>query len=499
MRSGIAKPTARLAAGLAAGVAIGTFVIFACRAASSVAPPPPSPEVVAPAQALGGAFAAVAAYVRPAVVSVYSEKMVNVHAPDQFLPFDDEFFRRFFGDQGQMPRGGPKQFKVPQRGMGSGMIIDREGHVLTNNHVVEDVDEIKVQLADKRQFEAQIVSTDPKTDVAVIKIKGPVPADLPVVQLGDSDALRVGEIVMAIGAPFGLTQTVTSGIISATGRADVGIASYENFLQTDAAINPGNSGGPLVNMRGEVIGMNSAIAGSAGQFAGVGFAIPSSMIRAILPTLTRGGKVTRGQIGVVVQDVTKDLAAHFGLADTAGALVAQVVKGSPAERAGIEVGDVIVRVDGAPVPDTRTLRNMIAAKAPESRIQVDVVREKRERSLTVKVEAQPAETAEAAAPTHEPGADVLGRLGLEVQTLTPALAERLGLGETKGVLITGVGAGSPASAVNLQEQDVIVEANRKRVANVEELRRALSAGDGRSILLLVRRQGGSVFVVLPRP
>jgi serine protease Do len=489
----------RLGAGVIAAAAVVTVAILACHAASDEPAAAPRPEVLAPARALGDAFAAVAGSVRPAVVSVYSEKLVSLQAPDE-LPFDDEFLRRFFGEGGRVPRGGGKGFKVPQRGMGSGMIVDREGHILTNYHVVQDVDEIKVQLADKRQFAARVVATDPKTDVAVIRITGAVPGDLPVVRLGDSDALRVGEIVLAIGAPFGLTQTVTSGIISATGRADVGIASYENFLQTDAAINPGNSGGPLVSMRGEVVGMNSAIAGGAGQFAGVGFAIPSNMIRTILPTLLRGGSVTRGQIGVVIQDLTKELARQFDLADTAGALVSQVLKDSPAERAGIEVGDVIVRVDGKPVPDTGTLRNLVAALAPGTRINVEVLREKRQRTLAVTVEAQPAAAAPAAVETGEQGGDRFDKLGLSVQTLTPELARHFGSRETSGVLVTVVVEGSPASLANLQEGDVILQVNRRKVASVQELRRALAAGKGGSgSLLLVHRQGASIFVILPEP
>ncbi|HEY5998308.1 MAG TPA: DegQ family serine endoprotease [bacterium] len=489
---------------LCVGAAGAVLLVFACHAADGVAPaqpqpPPPSAEATAPARALGDALAAVAEYVRPAVVSVYSEKILKVRQPDFGLPFDDEFLRRFFGEQGPSPHGGGREFKVPQRGMGSGMIIDREGHILTNNHVVADVDELKVQLADKRQFVAKVVSVDPKTDVAVIRLQGPLPANLPTVQLGDSDALRVGELVMAIGAPFGLTQTVTSGIISARGRSDVGVASYEDFLQTDTAINPGNSGGPLVNMRGEVIGMNSAIAGSAGQFAGVGFAIPANMIKTILPTLTRGGRVTRGQIGVVIQDLSKDLAEQFGLGDTAGALVSQVVKGSPAERGGVEVGDVIVRVDGRPVTDTRSLRNTVAATAPGTRIKLEVLRGKREHTLSVTVEAQPAEATASASRPGEKGEDPLDKLGLEVQTLTAEMAQQLGLKDTRGVLVTDVAEGSPAAQANLQQGDVIIEANRTRVADVEALRRLLRGEPGKGILLLIHRQGTSVFVVLRQP
>ncbi|MGA8865176.1 MAG: trypsin-like peptidase domain-containing protein [Gallionella sp.] len=275
------------AIGISAGVAIFVLIALfsttaATKSSSGQAPVAGtvSESVVAPAEQLGKAFAAVAAHVKPAVVSVYSEKMVKVQ-PQDFpfdFPFGDDFFNQFFGQQ-HKPKLHSKPYLVPQNGMGSGMILDKQGHILTNYHVVSGVDKIRVQLADKRSFEAKIVGADPKTDVAIIRLSGHVPDDLPTVQLGDSDAVKVGYLVIAVGAPFGLAQTVTSGIISAKGRSDVGIAAYEDFLQTDAPFNPGNSGGPLVNMRGEVIGMNSAIATGGAQFgqgqsAGVGFAIP---------------------------------------------------------------------------------------------------------------------------------------------------------------------------------------------------------------------------------
>jgi len=306
-----------------------------CSSPKAMEPPPPLTEAVtAPAVALSNAFIAVAAHVKPAVVSVYSEKMVRTQTPDFGFPFGDDLFQQFFGQQAPQRRSAPKERMTPQRGMGSGMILDKSGLILTNNHVVKDADDIKIRLSDKREFPAEVVSTDPKTDVAVIRIKGKVPPDLPAVKLGNSDALRQGELVLAIGAPFGLTQTVTTGIISAIGRSDVGIADYEDFLQTDAPINPGNSGGPLVNMKGEVIGMNSAIATASGSSAGVGFAIPSNMINNMLPTLTKGGRITRGLLGVGIQDLDKDLAKQFNLAEPNGALVSSVVPTPPRTRRG---------------------------------------------------------------------------------------------------------------------------------------------------------------------
>jgi serine protease Do len=498
------------AAGIAAGIAIfvAAFLFSTIAATKSPSEKAPAPaviteSVVAPAEQLGKAFAAVAAHIKPAVVSVYSEKMVKVQ-PQEFpfdFPFGDDFFNQFFGQQSPHPglRNKPKEYRVPQSGMGSGMILDKQGHILTNYHVVSGVDKIKVKLADKRSFEAKIVGTDPKTDVAIIRITGDVPDDLPTVQLGDSDALEVGHLVMAVGAPFGLTQTVTSGIISAKGRSDVGIAAYEDFLQTDAPINPGNSGGPLVNMRGEVIGMNSAIATGGAQFgggqsAGVGFAIPSNMIKAMLPTLIKGGKITRGMLGVVIQDINKELADQFHLPDTNGALVSQVNKDSPAERAGLKAGDVIVRLDGKEVRDTRQLRNLVAATAPGSNVKIGVIRDGKERTFSATIGKMTAESA-AAPKLSGKAADQLTKLGLSVQTLTPELAKQSGLQGERGVLISGVDPGSPAAMANLQTGDLIVEANRVPITNIGELQNALRKSPDQ-ILFLVKRNGASLFVVI---
>jgi serine protease Do len=486
MRSTFLPRAARIASGAA---------LFAIASAANSAVPNNAPldaSVAAPAEGLGKAFAAVAAHIRPAVVSVYSEKVVKLQSPD--IPFGDEYFRRFFG--GQVPPGAndqPREYR--QGGMGSGMILDKLGHILTNYHVVSDVDQIKVQLADRRSFNATVVGTDPKTDVAVIKITGSLPHDLPTVQFGDSDALEVGNLVMAVGAPFGLTQTVTIGIVSAKGRADVGIAAYEDFIQTDAPINPGNSGGPLVNMRGEVIGMNSAIAtGGGGQSAGIGFAIPANMIKTMLPTLVAGGRITRGMLGVVIQDLTDDLAAQFHLREAKGALVSQVGRDSPAQKAGLKAGDVVVRYGDNEIRDTRELRNLVAATAPGTRTRVVVVRDGKERTLEVTIGRQPAGEVEAARPPDQ-APDRLSKLGLGVQTLTPEIAAQLDLEGERGVIVDDVRPGSAAAAAGLQEGDLIVEANRVPVADVDGLLRALGRVKG-GILLLLKRQATTVFVVL---
>jgi len=490
--------TIGVAIGLGLFTATGLFVTIA----ANKTPPDSTPEpgvvmesVTAPAEQLGRAFAAVAAHVKPAVVSVYSEKTVRLQSPSYQFPFGDDFFNQFFGEQFQFPRtpGNPREFRIPQHGMGTGMLLDKQGHILTNYHVVRDVDEIKVQLADKRTFEARIVGSDRKTDVAILAMEGVVPDDLPTVELGDSDAMEDGNLVIAIGAPFGLTQTVTSGIISAKGRSDVGIADYEDFLQTDAPINPGNSGGPLINMRGEVIGMNSAIESSVGQYSGVGFAIPVNMIKSMLPTLIKGNQITRGMLGVSVQDVTRELAEQFQLLDNKGALVAQVNKDSPAEKAGLKAGDVIVRFNGRGVSDTGRLRNLVAAATPGSNARVVVIRGGKELTITVTIGKMGPETVASAKPGRK-AEDQLARLGFSVQTLTPDLANQFGVSENKGVLITGIEEGSIASMSDLQRGDLIVEANHKPVSSVAELESILGK-DKERILLLIKRKNGSRFLV----
>ena len=467
-----------------------------CSSPAAAAPPPPlTAAVTAPVKALSDAYVAVAAHVRPAVVSVYSEKIVRTQAPEGF-PFGDEFFRQFFGQQGPSRRQAPKEQRMPQRGMGSGMILDRAGHILTNYHVVKDADDLKIRLSDKRQFTAVLVSADPKTDVAVIRIKDKVPADLPMVQMGNSDQLQVGELVMAIGAPFGLTQTVTTGIISAMGRSDVGIADYEDFLQTDAPINPGNSGGPLVNMKGEVIGMTSAIATSSGSSAGVGFAIPSNMINSMLPTLTKGGKIARGMLGVGIQDLNPALAKQFSLANDNGALVTSVSSGSAAEKAGIKVGDVISGFNGKAIENVQELRNRVAGVTPGSKVKLEVMRAGKALDFMATIGEATGESAAAA--TEEAAPEQAGKLGLSAQPLTPELAQRYGLTDKSGLLINDVEAGSPAAEAGLQEGDLILEANKKRVNKVSELQAALaeSRKDG-SILLLVKRKTATLFVAVP--
>ncbi|MGZ5568059.1 MAG: Do family serine endopeptidase, partial [Limisphaerales bacterium] len=456
-------------------------------------------ETVAPAEQLGKAYAEVASHVQPAVVSVYSEKMVK--HPDTSA---DDLLRRFFGDQ--MPPGHGRGSRnhpgtVPQQGMGSGIVIDKKGHILTNYHVVSDVDEIKVQLGDRRRFEAEIVGTDPASDIAVIRIKGNVPSDLPVAELGDSDALQVGNIVMAIGSPFGFIQTVTTGVLSAKGRAGIGINTYEDFLQTDAAINPGNSGGPLVNMRGQVIGINSVIATSIGQFAGVGLAIPINMVKAILPTLTSGGKIVRGFLGIGIQELTSDLAQQFGANTINGALVSDVSKGGPAEEAGLKPGDIILRFDGKSIQDTAHLKNMVAATKPGTRVKMEILRDGKEQSLTATVAKLAPEPEVASVESEAAGSNSekpSGKLGVSVQQLTPGLAQQLGYQGDKGVVVTDVQEGGAAAMAGLKEGDLIVEANHEAISSPADLRRITDNAKNQSnTLLRVKRDKQTVYVLVP--
>ena len=449
------------------------------------------------ARALGDAFASVAERVKPAVVSIHSSKTVKLRRFDLRLPFGEDFpFREFFNDDNSdnPSRSPQREYKYHQGGLGSGMIIDKDGHVLTNNHVVNDVDEIKVTLADNRTFEAEITGADPRTDLAIIKLKGKVPSDLPVVELGDSSNARVGEWVLAIGAPFGYEHTVTAGIISAKGRANVADSEmFQDFLQTDAAINPGNSGGPLVDLEGKVIGLNTIIATSIGQNAGVGFAVPINMAKQVLPTLVKGGKVSRGMLGVMIQELTEDLAKQLKVPNTKGALVAQVTPGSAAEKAGIKVYDVIIRYDGKPVEGVSQFRNLVAATPPAAKVEIVLLRDGKEMS----VKAQLGELA--TEPSSAAKSDKAGNgvdLGLTLEPLTPASAREYGYGKDEGLVVTDVEEGGAAATAGIQVGDLVTEINRMKVTNLAEYRQALANAKDTVLMLLKIRDGGSRFVIL---
>ena len=484
------KLTKLLLSAVFTGVALSGAVV-----AESIAK---SPEAdLKAARALGDAFASVAERVKPAVVSIHSTKTVKLRRFDLRLPFgDDSPLREFFNDDnsGNPFRSPPREYKYHQGGLGSGMIIDKEGHILTNNHVVNDVDQINVTLADKRSFEAEITGTDPRTDLAIIKLKGDLPRDLPVVELGDSGSSRVGEWVLAIGAPFGYEQTVTAGIISAKGRANVANSDMlQDFLQTDTAINPGNSGGPLVNLDGKVIGLNTIIATSIGQSAGVGFAVPINMAKQILPTLVKGGKVSRGMLGVVIQDLTEDLARQFKVSGVKGALVTQVAAGSAAAKAGIKVSDVITRYDGKPVEGVSQFRNLVAATPPAAKVEIVLLRDGKETSVHAQLGELAPEPSVAATSEKANGGNVLG---LSVEPLTPAIARQNGYGDSQGVVVTEVEEGSAAAAAGIQVGDLVIEVNRLKTATMAEYQQALANVKDTVLVLLKTQDGGSRFVVV---
>jgi serine protease Do len=435
-------------------------------------------------------FADLAEKVKPAVVNISTTSTVTVpgHSSRNFFgpgqgdqndQFND-FFKHYFD---QMP-----DRKLKQQSLGSGFIIDRDGYIITNNHVVDNADEIKVKLSDGREFKAKVIGRDSKTDLALIKISSAV-ENLPVLALGDSEKMRVGDWVIAVGNPFGLEETVTQGIISATGRA-IGAGPYDNFLQTDAPINPGNSGGPLVNLKGEVIGINSAII-TGGQ--GIGFAIPSALAKTITTQLKEKGKVVRGWIGVTIQTITPELAQSFGMKEAKGALVGDVVKGGPAEKAGIRTGDVIVSFDGKNVKTSNDLPRLVAETAVGKTVDITVIREGNEVHVSVKVEELTEEkiAAQSSAPVES--------LGMKVGDITPQIRQQLGTTEKTGVVVMSVEQESLAGEAGIQQGDVIKEVNRKDVRNLAEYNEALSgSGKGQPVLLLMKRGKQTFFVTMER-
>jgi serine protease Do len=449
-------------------------------------------ELLASGQVGPAGFQAVAKALRPSVVSINSVSKIRPRPP-RGQPFGQlpEEFRWFFGPDFERFFELPFPEEFAQRGLGSGVIISEDGYILTNNHVVAQADQIEVTLSDGRRFPAKIIGTDERTDLAVLKIdaKGLVPA-----VLGDSDAVEVGEWVVAIGSPFGLDQTVTAGIISAKGRADVGIADYEDFLQTDAAINPGNSGGPLVNMRGEVIGINTAIASRSGGFMGVGFAIPSNMAKAVKDAIITHGRVERGYLGITLQPLTEELAQSFGYPGTKGALVADVLADQPAAKAGIRPGDIIVEYNGAPVESVNQLRNAVATTKPGSKVDITVFREGRRVEIKGVEIGQFPEGMPSRGPVRQ---EVVPNLGLSVQTLTPELARQLEVPESeRGVVVTAVEPGSLAAMAGIRPGDIIQVVGDRPVTNVGEFRTALRDLGKDGIRLQIRRGDTRLFVFL---
>jgi Do/DeqQ family serine protease len=436
-------------------------------------------------RALEDAFVSVADRVTPAVVNV-SVKPKRIaqegEAPERFREFfGPEFFERFFRR---------RQQREDVRSTGSGVIVDLRGYILTNNHVVENADSVEVRLSDDRKFKAAIVGRDPKTDLAVLKIEAPA-GSLPVAVLGDSDKLHAGQWAIAIGNPFGLDRTVTIGHISATGRTHVGVATYEAFIQTDASINPGNSGGPLLNIEGKVIGINTAMV-SSGQ--GIGFSIPINMAREIMTQLINRGRVVRGWLGIVIQELTPELAEGFGVKQESGVLVADVMKGSPAEGAGLKAGDIIVEFNGAPIASVTELQKRVAVVEPGRATPLVVIRDAVSTPLSVKIGEQPSDETVGVEPAEE-------TLGLTVEPLTPEATQRFRLTARSGVVVTNVEPGSSGDQAGIRAGDAILEINRQPVKDVDSFRRIMAAvTPGEVIPVYVQRGGGrNEYVVLSVP
>ena len=439
------------------------------------------------------AFVNVVKQAKPAVVNIKVEKTTTSNprglGPEDM--FNNPFFEQFFGPQFRNRQQQPQEYK--QQGQGSGFIISKDGFILTNNHVVDGADSIKVTLSDNRDFDAKVIGTDPQTDVALIKISDP--QNLPVLPLGDSANLEAGEWVIAIGNPFGLSQTVTVGVVSATGRSSVGISEYENFIQTDAAINPGNSGGPLINGRGEAVGINTALFSRTGGYMGIGFAIPINMVKSVEGQLQKQGKVTRGWLGVAIQNVTKELAESFGLKQSGGILVSEVQQDSPASAAGLQQGDVILRLDGIELKDVSDLRNRVAMLQPKSTAMLDIMRDGRDKKIQVSIGEQPSDFSKGGQ-----GADndsFLEQYGLSLQELTPELAKKFDYGIHSGLIVSDVVQGSPADAAGLKAGQLVEEVNRQRVSNMKDLDAVLQqAKSDTKVLLRVRAGNYSTYVVL---
>jgi serine protease Do len=470
--------------GYPAIVAIAAVFLFAgMLVASSIGT---TPHVKAAPSAVSGPKGALPSFVElaealgPSVVNIKVTKIQKAEMPDM-SGMPDDLFKHFFGDTPQTPR------KFKMEGAGSGVIINADGTVLTNNHVVEGASDITVTLNDKKEYKAKVLGRDPKTDLAVIKMQGK--GTFKAAALGDSSATRVGEWVVAIGNPFGLSNTVTAGIVSAKGRI-IGAGPYDDFIQTDAPINPGNSGGPLLNMRGEVIGINTAI---APQGQGIGFAIPVNTAKTLLPELVSKGTVTRGYLGVNIQEITEDLAKSLGLSGPKGALVAEVVEGSPADKAGIKRGDVITGFGGKEIADIHQLTSLVAVTPVGQETPLKIRRDGRE--MTLKVKVGKLESKEPITSQTEQTSQ--GKWGLQLQQLTPDLARQLGSKVQNGVVIVGVQQGSPAEDAAIRKGDIVLEVDRHQVKDLADVKERIEkAGKKDSLLLLIEREGKSLYVVL---
>ncbi len=444
------------------------------------------------------AFTRVAKTATPSVVFITAERTVeqrthpDFHFGDPFDFFGDDFFRRFFGEphgRRESPRERQSPRQQRQIGQGSGFIINREGYILTNNHVVGGADKITVRLHDGREFEAEHVGADPQSEVAVIKISAE--GDLPYAVLGDSDLLQIGEWVIAIGNPFGLSETLTVGVVSAKGRSGIGLADYEDFIQTDAAINPGNSGGPLLNIKGEVIGINTAIFTRSGGYMGIGFAVPINMARAIKKQLVETGEVVRGHLGIVIQEITSDLAASFGLDEPRGILVGDIMPDSPAEKGGLKQGDILLEHNGERIENVSAFRNRISLTAPGTIVRLTVFRDGEKTELEIEMGSLD----DARLATRETVEEWKEQLGMTVKEITEEATQRFGHKPGSGVLVDEVVPHSPAARAGIRPGNLIISVNRRQVVSPDEFYKQLSQAKD-TVLLQVSDGRFSRFVVI---
>jgi len=493
----ISRRSARALVAAAAGVGLlagATWDGVTAQPEAATAAPQASTRSASGPLLAGGrdSYADVVKVAAPAVVTIRTEGRARPSPTG--LPSED-FMRRFFGDRSEgFDRGPVPPMRAPrQRGLGSGVVVDGSGYILTNHHVVNGAEDILVELSDHRSLEAKLVGSDQASDLALLKVEA---SNLQALPLGDSDAVQVGDVVLAIGNPLGIGQTVTAGIISAKGRSTgVGDGNYEDFLQTDAPINHGNSGGALVNTKGQLIGINSQILSMSDGNIGIGFAIPANMARHVMDELRSNGRVRRAQLGVTVQPVTSDLAESLGLTQVGGAIVSSVASGSAAEKAGLKRGDVIRSFNGRVVDDTNTLRNRVAETAPGSPATVTIVRDGAERQLSVTLDEAAGERS-ARRGAGADGSDA-SRLGVAVAPLTPDTAARAGLDrDAKGLLVQDVDPDGRAADAGIRPGDVIQEVNRQPVASVDDLRAALRTASDKPALILVGRDGRDLFVTV---
>jgi serine protease Do len=488
-----------VALALAAIVGVG----FGVHAATDNGPLSQSPAI-ASVQQTSKAFTLIEKTVGPAVVSIRVEQTVGSQdMSQQQRPFNDpsdqfgEELRRFFGDRAPDLRQFQQSPQQPQRimGQGSGFIVSTDGYILTNNHVVGNADKVIVRLHDNREFNAAVIGADKRSDVALIKIDA---KKLPVLPLGSSDNLEVGEWVLAFGSPFGLRDTMTAGIVSAKGRTSVGITDYENFIQTDAAINPGNSGGPLVNLKGEVIGINTAIASRSGGYQGIGFAIPIKLADFVRKQLQSGGSVHRGYLGVLIQELTPELAKSFGMQDTKGALIGDVTNDSPAAKAGLKSGDVVVELNGQPVTEVGSFRNQVSMIAPGKEAKLTLLRDGKRVTVNVQLGELPSQEQLTHSRGNNDSAQSFDKLGLTVQTLTEDMANQLGYEASEGgVVVTDVQPSSIAADSGIRAGSLIRQVNRQPVRSAEEFKKAINkASQDGSVLLLIKDHNFSRYVAL---